>query len=45
VRQGQRVGMIRFGSRVDVILPASAVLRVRMGDRVRSGESVLGLLQ
>ena len=45
VRQGQRVGMIRFGSRVDVILPASAVLRVRMGDRVRSGESVLGVLQ
>ncbi len=45
VRQGQRVGMIRFGSRVDVILPASAVLRVRRGDRVRAGESVVGVLQ
>jgi phosphatidylserine decarboxylase len=45
VKRGQRVGMIRFGSRVDVILPASAVLRVRMGDRVRAGESVVGVLQ
>ncbi|HEY7585822.1 MAG TPA: phosphatidylserine decarboxylase, partial [Candidatus Deferrimicrobiaceae bacterium] len=45
VRQGQRVGMIRFGSRVDVFLPASASLRVRTGDRVRAGESVLGVLQ
>jgi phosphatidylserine decarboxylase len=44
VQQGQRVGMIRFGSRVDVLLPASAVLRVRAGDRVRAGESILGVL-
>ena len=45
VKQGQRVGMIRFGSRVDIVLPASATLRVRMGDRVRAGESVVGVLQ
>lgn len=44
VTQGQRVGMIRFGSRVDVFLPASAVLRVGTGDRVRAGESILGVL-
>jgi phosphatidylserine decarboxylase len=44
VQQGQRVGMICFGSRVDVLLPASAVLRVRTGDRVRAGESILGVL-
>ena len=44
VQQGQRVGMIRFGSRVDVFLPASALLRVRTGDRVRAGESILGVL-
>jgi phosphatidylserine decarboxylase len=44
VQQGQRVGMIRFGSRLDVILPASAILRVRTGDRVRAGESILGVL-
>jgi len=44
VRQGQRVGMIRFGSRVDVFLPADAQLRVAKGDRVRAGESVIGVL-
>jgi phosphatidylserine decarboxylase len=44
VRQGQRVGMIRFGSRVDVFLPADAQLRVSKGDRVRAGESVIGVL-
>jgi phosphatidylserine decarboxylase len=44
VRQGQRVGMIRFGSRVDVFLPAEAQLRVAKGDRVRAGETVIGVL-
>lgn len=45
VRQGQRVGMIRFGSRVDILMPFSAVLKVREGDRVRAGESVVAVLQ
>ena len=45
VRQGQRVGMIRFGSRVDILMPASAELRVRKGDRVRAGETVVGVLR
>ncbi|MBF8260227.1 MAG: phosphatidylserine decarboxylase related protein [Actinobacteria bacterium] len=44
MKQGQRVGMIRFGSRVDIILPASATLRVKKGDRVRAGESIVGVL-
>jgi phosphatidylserine decarboxylase len=44
VRQGQRVGMIRFGSRVDLYLPAEARLSVAPGDRVRAGESVIGVL-
>ena len=44
VKQGQRVGMIRFGSRVDIILPASATLRVKKGGRVRAGESIVGVL-
>ncbi len=42
VRQGQRVGMIRFGSRVDLYLPAEVQLSVAVGDRVRAGESVVG---
>ena len=43
VRQGQRVGMIRFGSRVDVYLPAEVRLSVASGDRVLAGESVIGV--
>jgi len=44
VRQGQRVGMIRFGSRLDLYLPAEARLSVAHGDHVRAGESVIGVL-
>ena len=44
VRQGQRVGMIRFGSRVDLYPPAEVRLSVASGDRVRAGESVIGVL-
>jgi len=43
VRQGQRVGMIRFGSRVDLYLPSEVRLSVAIGDRVRAGESVMGV--
>lgn len=43
VLQGQRVGMIRFGSRVDLYLPAEVRLSVVPGDRVRAGESVIGV--
>lgn len=43
VRQGQRVGMIRFGSRVDLYLPSEVRLSVVPGDRVRAGESVIGV--
>ena len=38
---GDRVGMIRFGSRVDVWLPAAAEIAVRPGDTVRGGSSIL----
>lgn len=38
---GDRVGMIRFGSRVDVWLPACAQITVRPGDTVRGGSSIL----
>ena len=41
VASGERVGMIKFGSRVDVFLPAQAQVRVRQGDRVAGGTSVL----
>ncbi|MGH9607491.1 MAG: phosphatidylserine decarboxylase, partial [Terracidiphilus sp.] len=41
VVRGQRVGLIKFGSRVDVIVPAAAELRVKVGQRVKGGQSVL----
>jgi phosphatidylserine decarboxylase len=44
VERGQRVGLIKFGSRVDVILPAEAQLRVRVGDCVQGGSTVLAAM-
>lgn len=44
VERGQRVGLIKFGSRVDVVLPAEALLRVKVGDRVKGGTSVLAAM-
>ena len=43
VIQGQRVGMIRFGSLVDLYLPEEVRLSVAPGDHVRAGESVIGV--
>jgi phosphatidylserine decarboxylase len=44
VERGQRVGLIKFGSRVDVIVPAEAVLQVKVGQRVRGGASILAAM-
>ncbi|MET0554034.1 MAG: phosphatidylserine decarboxylase family protein [Vicinamibacteria bacterium] len=41
VGAGERVGLIKFGSRVDVFLPAGVKIRVAKGDRVTGGETVL----
>jgi phosphatidylserine decarboxylase len=43
-RQGERMGIIRFGSRVDVFLPPTAVVKVRVGDQSRAGSTVLAEL-
>jgi phosphatidylserine decarboxylase len=45
VERGQRVGLIKFGSRVDVLFDAAAVPQVKVGDRVQGGASVLAYLQ
>ena len=45
LERGQRVGLIKFGSRVDVLFDAAADLQVKVGDRVRGGASVLAYLQ
>src|ERR1700688_4250200 len=45
LERGQRVGLIKFGSRVDVLFDATAELQVKIGDRVRGGASILAHLQ
>jgi phosphatidylserine decarboxylase len=44
VARGDRVGLIKFGSRVDVLLDRDAVVQVKIGDHVKGGASVLALL-
>ena len=44
VRQGDRMGIIRFGSRVDVFLPLGSALRAKLGDLTTAGVSVLAEL-
>src|SRR5271170_1197362 len=44
VGRGERVGLIKFGSRVDVVMPGEAELRVKRGDRVKGGASVLAVM-
>ncbi|NMC74122.1 MAG: phosphatidylserine decarboxylase family protein [Geobacteraceae bacterium] len=44
LRRGQRFGLIRFGSRVDVYLPADVEIRVAAGERTVAGETILGRL-
>jgi phosphatidylserine decarboxylase len=44
LERGQRVGLIEFGSRVDVLLPGAADVRVKVGQKVKGGESVLAAL-
>ena len=42
VATGQRVGLIRFGSRVDVFLPADTTCQVILGQRTIAGETIIG---
>jgi phosphatidylserine decarboxylase len=45
VARGQRIGVIRLGSQVDVVLPSHVRVGVREGERVRAGESVLARIE
>ncbi len=42
VRAGERFGVMRFGSRIDMFLPANVNMKVKIGDKVKAGKSVIG---
>jgi phosphatidylserine decarboxylase len=44
VTRGERFGLIRFGSRLDVFLPLESTVSVKVGDKTRAGETPLGVL-
>ena len=44
VRAGDRFGIMKFGSRMDVFLPLTATIAVSVGERVRGGETVIAVL-
>jgi len=44
VKRGDRMGLIKFGSRVDVLLPPEAELRVKVGMKVSGGSTVLAVM-
>jgi phosphatidylserine decarboxylase len=45
VARGERISLIQFGSRCDVYLPASAKIKIKLGDRVVGGETVLAVFE
>ncbi len=44
LRKGERFGLIRFGSRVEVFLPVDSKITVKLGDKVTAGQTPLGYL-
>lgn len=44
VKAGERFGIVKFGSRMDVLVPSNVQIDVKVGDRVRAGETILGRL-
>ncbi|MHB8392719.1 MAG: phosphatidylserine decarboxylase family protein [Acidobacteriaceae bacterium] len=44
VHRGERVGLIKFGSRVDVVFPLSCEVQVRLGEHVEGGSSILAIM-
>lgn len=45
VRRGERFGMIKFGSRMEVFLPLHSEVKVRLREKVKAGESIIGELK
>lgn len=45
LRRGERYGIIKFSSRLDVYLPKDTEIKVKLGDRVKAGETVIGVVE
>lgn len=45
IRRGERIGMIKFGSRVDTFLPQHCEIITKVGEKVRGGETIIGWLR
>lgn len=45
VRAGERLGMIKFGSRLDLFLPENVQVKVKLNQKVRGGETIIGIFQ
>lgn len=45
LKTGERYGLIRFGSRVDIFLPRDAELKVEVGDRIKGARDIIGVLK
>jgi len=45
LRLGERYGLIRFGSRVDIFLPKDAEVKVKVGDRIKGCRDIIGVLK
>ncbi len=44
LKQGQRYGLIKFSSRVDVFLPLDTQIKIKLKDKVKAGESIIGVI-
>ncbi|MBE9504272.1 MAG: phosphatidylserine decarboxylase, partial [Proteobacteria bacterium] len=45
LERGERFGLIRFGSRVDIYFPADSDIKVEIGETVVAGETILGVMK
>lgn len=45
VKAGQRFGMIKFGSRVDLFLPENVEIKVKLNQKVKAGETIIGIFK
>jgi len=45
LKRGERYGIIKFSSRLDVYLPKNTELKVKLGDKVKAGETVIGVIK